>query len=169
MTDTPNLRAIVDRLEALRTEATPTPWAYKPQEMDDWGFIRGPADERGLRWVVARSHAGHRSPFYDAGYHRANGTDPFEPNGRFIVEAVNALPELLSAITALQARVVELEGRIAAAKSVIETGGDRETGRSGMGRCPHNRLPYEDCIGCYDEDLIEALEGKARSLSSREG
>lgn len=102
--------ALIVGLGELMAKATPGPWEYRPdRELDDWGFIRGPADERGWRCHIATSRAGHMARFYDAGQHRANGTDPFEPIGKLIVEAINALPLLLADRTALMAWKEEAE------------------------------------------------------------
>jgi hypothetical protein len=80
------------------------PWSYRPEEHDDWGFIRGP--ERDFDWgrigpIVAISREGGTASDHDE--HRRNKTDPYEPNGRLIVAAVNALPHLLSEIATLRA------------------------------------------------------------------
>lgn len=78
-------------LKALSEAAAPGPWAYRPNEHDDWGVIRGAEDVgpfAGLRRIVARSHDDESCADYDA--HRAAGTDPRACNGEFIVALVNA-------------------------------------------------------------------------------
>lgn len=82
-------------LKALSDAAEAGPWAYRPNRLDDWGLIRGgqrPDDHIGQCWPpVASSRALWGYDDFDA--HRAAGTDPMEPNGRFIVELVNAYRE----------------------------------------------------------------------------
>ena len=58
------------------------PWAYRPREFDDWGFIR---DATGNLAAIARGDNGVRS--HDG--HRAAGTDPYGEYAAVIVEAVN--------------------------------------------------------------------------------
>lgn len=90
---------LVERLRKLLGEATPGPWAYRPCVHDDWGIIRGPevASSIGpIQPIVAVARAGQVGIDYDE--HRRNGTDPYEPTGRLIVETLNALPALLDAI-----------------------------------------------------------------------
>lgn len=81
------------------------PWEYRPYEHDDWGFIRGPERESligKVKPVVALSREGDVGPD-NHDHHRRMKTDPYEPVGRLIVEAVNAVPSLLYQIEALQA------------------------------------------------------------------
>lgn len=57
-------------------------------------------------------------------------------------------------------RIAELEARIAAVKRVIEFGYDRpgiNPLRNGD-QCPHGQYEWQDCIACYDECLLAALE-----------
>lgn len=87
---------LIERLEALLSAGNGYPWAYRPKQYDDWGFIRCAPDAEGREWIAAISHGGGRDDNLDE--HRRNRTDPYEPHGRLIVEAVNALPTLLSAL-----------------------------------------------------------------------
>ena len=93
-------REEVERLRALLAKASPLPWAYRPCEHDDWGYIRGP-EQRGqygpYRPIVARGHDSEVA-FEDYDKHRAAKTDPYGPNAELIVAAVNALPSLLAAL-----------------------------------------------------------------------
>ena len=51
---------------------------------------------------------------YEHDEHRRNRTDPYEPNGKLIVAAVNALPGLLSRIEALEEALTTIrDGRVA--------------------------------------------------------
>jgi hypothetical protein len=85
---------VVD-LKTLSDAAEGGPWAYRPNEFDDWGLIRGgqrPDDTIGQCWPpVASAKPLWRDYDFDA--HRAAKSDPMEPNGRFIVELVNAYRE----------------------------------------------------------------------------
>jgi hypothetical protein len=52
-------------------------------------------------------------------------------------------------------RIEKLEERIAAVRQVIEQG------YSGVGKtdkCQHDKFGFEECIACYDEALLAALE-----------
>lgn len=55
-----------------------------------------------------------------------------------------------------------LTSRLTAVRAVIESGGQR----LGMHKnpnnpvCEHNSADFEDCVACYDEFLIAALEGR---------
>lgn len=67
------------------------PWAYRPREFDDWGFIR---DASGDLAACARGDKGRRS--HDG--HRAAGTDPYGDYAAFIVQAVNNHDALVQAL-----------------------------------------------------------------------
>ena len=71
-------------------EHTPTPWRYRPNHYDDWGWIKGPD---GRLTATARS-----SGEYDGDEHRAAGTDPYEANAAFIVKCVNSHDALVKAL-----------------------------------------------------------------------
>ena len=70
-----------------KTKFTPGPWAYRPNEYDDWGVVKSPD---GL--PVAQACVGRWSKDFDK--HRTEGTDPAEANARLIAAA----PELLAAL-----------------------------------------------------------------------
>jgi hypothetical protein len=59
-------------------------------------------------------------------------------------------------IEALLSRVDKLEERVRVVQEVIENGYPKP-GRE----CPHGRFYYEDCISCYDEALLGALNRSA--------
>lgn len=88
MTRKPDLKKLSDAAES-------GPWAYRPNKFDDWGMIRGgqrPDDAVGQCWPPVAS----AKPLWDDcdfDAHRTANTDPMEPNGRFIVELVNAYRE----------------------------------------------------------------------------
>ena len=83
----------------MATEAkhTPGPWSYRPAKYDDWGFVRAepPTGETLGHLVAVAKDSTVRFEDYDA--HRANGTDPFEANGRLIAAA----PDMLEALRAV--------------------------------------------------------------------
>lgn len=86
-------------------EGAHLPWAYRPQEHDDWGFIRTTiASDAGWCPVVAVSREIEGGKSHSE--HRRDKTDPYEPLGKLIVAAVNALPSLLARIEALEAASV---------------------------------------------------------------
>ena len=53
-----------------------------------------------------------------------------------------------------------IEARLAAVRHVIESG---YRGVDKADKCSHGRYGFEDCIACYDEALIAALEGRTLS------
>lgn len=62
---------------------TKGPFAYRPNEFDDWGEVRGPNG-----YIVALGRSINRNEDLDA--HRRAGTDPYEEVGQFITAALNA-------------------------------------------------------------------------------
>jgi hypothetical protein len=90
------IRAAARALIEARERATLGWWLYRPDEFDDWGFIR--ADVRGP--LVACARAGRGSAIEDDEHRRA-GTDPYEPNGRFIAAAANGIAPLAADALAL--------------------------------------------------------------------
>lgn len=92
---------LCERLRKLMAEASPQPWVYRPSEYDDWGWIRGVEKDSDIgryRPIVANAKNSDVS-FDDMDEYRRAGTDPYGPNAMLIVEAVNALPALLDALT----------------------------------------------------------------------
>lgn len=100
-------RKALAELAAVMANATPAPWAYKPQDNDDWGCIRSLADTEGERAVVAVSRS---IGIQDNTEHRVNRTDPFEANGLAIVAIVNAYSDLVETIAAQAAQIERLKG-----------------------------------------------------------
>ncbi|MDB5584840.1 MAG: hypothetical protein JWR80_10016 [Bradyrhizobium sp.] len=76
---------------------TPTPWTYRPREHDDWGWIRDADGNLAATARDGRVWSEHFDKYRDA------GTDPYEPNAAFIVEAVNSHAALKSRIEELEA------------------------------------------------------------------
>jgi hypothetical protein len=100
-------------LKALSDAACAGPWLYRPDQHDDWGTIRGAEIEINnigpINPPVAKSNAAwDQLDNFDA--HRMAKTDPMEPNGRFIVDLVNAY-RAGDLVDATQARdyIVEIE------------------------------------------------------------
>lgn len=81
-------------LRKLLDEATPGPWAYRPEPYDDWGMVRSGS---GLI-TQARDP---RTSYDDLGVHRSAGTDPWGPNARLISLAPDLAAALLKAEDAL--------------------------------------------------------------------
>jgi hypothetical protein len=114
----------IERLRELLARATPGPWAYRPQEYDDWGFIRRSETDDGWRPVVAISRAGEMGTEEALNEHRWKGTDPYRPNGELITEAVNALPHLLDTLDEQAARIKRLEAEVASLRGALTPSGD---------------------------------------------
>lgn len=101
---------IIQELRTLIAKATPGPWAYRPREYDDWGFIRvAQADAEGWQPIVALGRAGPVESDHDE--HRRNKTDPYGPNAELIVAAINHLPALLDRLEAAERGVDFLDMR----------------------------------------------------------
>lgn len=83
---------------AMKTEHTPLPWSIRPQELDDWGVVRG---SNGNISCLARS-----PEYFDddtLNEHRKNKTDPTLANAALIVRAVNSYNDLVKALEASNA------------------------------------------------------------------
>ena len=117
-------------LQALRQAAqaaTPGPWHVRPQEMDDWGYVRGPGME-----VVAQARAGGRFTTDDYPAHRNAGTDPFGHNAAHI--AAFDPPTALALLNRLEAAEQAL-----AAKEV----GGSAAGWRPMADAPKDKTPID--------------------------
>lgn len=84
-------------------EHTPTPWAYRPERHDDWGYIRGPKEHPDLPGSIAAIARGEYVHTHDE--HRAAGTDPYAANAAFIVEAVNSYDAMKAELALLRSQV----------------------------------------------------------------
>lgn len=91
---------IEQMLEAAR-KATPGTWRYRPEQFDDWGFIRAEPTEDGKGWPVAIAKHGSYLGEDGAADYRSRSADPCELNGRHIV---NCSP---AAIIALLTELLE--------------------------------------------------------------
>lgn len=113
-----------EELKRLAAAATPGPWAYRSQEFDDWGVVRGPLREDGHRFHLAKVTAPYASQ-EQMQAHREAKTDPYETNARYIAavspDVVLASLEYVEALEAdnqaQAARLATLEAEAAAAKS----------------------------------------------------
>jgi hypothetical protein len=76
-------------------DAAQTPWAYRPLEYDEWGFIRNREGR-----VVAKARPDHFLSIEDEDAHRLVKTDPCEHYARLIVRAVNAFDSMREALKA---------------------------------------------------------------------
>lgn len=152
---------LVERLWELLAKATQGDWEYRPDEYDDWGFIRGPEADfsfgRG-RPIVAMSRDG--ADRGDHSEHRRNGTDPYEDNGRLIVEAKNALPTLLTELEAAKARIREeyARGLVDAAKVAHRREELLQRANADRPRAEHRQRGLEAHLIAY---AIEALKTRA--------
>ena len=91
------------RLSALAEKATKGPWAYRPGEYDDWGVIKGPPHrpegfEYDLRFHLAQFRDPDATDNEILGQHRKAKTDPWRGNAELVVELVNNLPTIISAL-----------------------------------------------------------------------
>ena len=108
MTWTPALAAEAAKLIAevtpLCERATAGPWVSRPNQYDDWGWIR---DALGDLVVVARIPFGMSGE--DLNAHRMNGTDPTFNNRVFVEKSRTSLPRALSLLDAAMKRIAEVE------------------------------------------------------------
>lgn len=117
---------------------TPTPWAYRPQEYDDWGVIRTTvANADGWHPVVAVARYVGEPSEADLNEHRRNKTDPSYANAAFIVHAVNNHAGLVDALREVQAflgTVRQAIPDVSAARAVIVAALARSDASEGSGK-----------------------------------
>ena len=115
MTDQPDTIAIRAQMETL-DGYTPGPWGYRPNELDDWGDVRG---GDGFRICQARDRRYMSDEYLSAC--RTSKVDPWEENARLIAAA----PDMRETILALCAEVDRLNAAIirqaGAAKTLRES------------------------------------------------
>ena len=101
-------------LKAKALAATPGPWHYRPDQYDDWGWVRGPVIDRTeveggpYQYAVARGMLGGSQPFGFENECRRQGVDPYGPNAQFIAAANPST--ILSLIAEIERRPVAQEG-----------------------------------------------------------
>lgn len=79
-------------------EHTPTPWSYRPNKHDDWGWIRGTSSNGEIAPLVACARSGEWESAQMMDDHRTARTDPYGANAAFIVKAVNNHEALVNAL-----------------------------------------------------------------------
>lgn len=72
------------------------PWAYRPQQHDDWGVMRDADGDLAARALGPEFHDA-----YLCEVHRLASTDPVEKRAREIVRAVNCHDDLVAALKAI--------------------------------------------------------------------
>lgn len=98
-------------------------WLYRPDPLDDWGWVRVEGDEEGRGPLVLSAKAGRYEQEKTYDEHRADGTDPYGPIARHAVATqpravleVARLVEILDAeierLTALDREHARLEAWI---------------------------------------------------------
>jgi len=80
----------------MSAQHTPTPWAYRPNEFDDWGWIRAANGD-----LVAVAKASPWLTAEDFTLFREIKSDPAIANAAFIVRACNSHDALVEALTKL--------------------------------------------------------------------
>jgi hypothetical protein len=159
---------LIERLRKLDEAATPGPWAYRPEEYDDWGTVRGPKlptehFPEGLAACLARFRD-HR--FLDEAAlseHRTARTDPWEANARLVVALRN---EALPTLAAQAAEIERLRGLLADEREENLWNAYNTGHEAGDGRWTHMSMSdgewlVRECgldpkIGHYDAATIKA-------------
>lgn len=91
---------LVERLRELDAAATPGPWAYRPDDMDDWGIVKSPRQpvdgfEGGLRCCLAQFRHPEALDEEVLNAHRRAKTDPWQGNAELVTFLRNAVPDIL--------------------------------------------------------------------------
>jgi hypothetical protein len=77
---------------------TPGPWHYRPNEHDDWGFVRASPDCPDLPGgIICQARDPAALDEATLSEHRKAGTDPWEANARLIA----AVPDLYDVVERL--------------------------------------------------------------------
>ena len=102
---------MLDELKRLAGEATPGPWAYRPDEFDDWGVVKSAPREVGnydppfiLRGVIGQFRDPDKRDDAVLDGHRLAGTDPWEANASLIVLLRNNLNTIIAALEAKETK-----------------------------------------------------------------
>lgn len=96
--------ALVGELRGLLEGTSPGPWAYRPDEFDDWGVVRGP--EKTVEWadypvrpfVAQARHSDMQGEEYLAECRKAK-TDPWAGDAKLIVWMRNHADTILAALS----------------------------------------------------------------------
>lgn len=83
-----------EAVEAALDGATPGDWLYRPNEYDDWGYVRSATPGYDYNLFVCQAKDQRVSEEAE-GVHRRNGTDPWEHNARLIALAPELAREYL--------------------------------------------------------------------------
>lgn len=115
---------LVGELERLLADASDGPWAYRPNEYDDWGIIRGP--EKNVDWadypvrpIVGQARHSDLTDEKFLSQCRKSKTDPWGGDAKLIVWFRNHAPRILTAFRqsgnadALREAVIEECARVA--------------------------------------------------------
>lgn len=107
------MSSLANELEKLAGEATPGPWAYRPDQYDDWGVVKSPPErpdgfEYDLRCVLAQFRDPKALDDETLSAHRAAKTDPWAANAQLVVTLRNNLPAILGALREREAVVAWL-------------------------------------------------------------
>jgi hypothetical protein len=118
----PKADGLVEELERLLESASDGPWAYRPDEYDDWGVIRGAAKTVDWADYPVRPHIARarHSDIQDEEYLaecRRNKIDPWAGDAKLIVWLRNHADTILAA---LKDRDVVLEEAAKVAESCQE-------------------------------------------------
>lgn len=96
----------VERVRALYAAATEEPWAYRPDEYDDWGIVNSPRKpvegfEEGQRcWLTQFRHP-EALDEEALNSHRRAKTDPWQGDAKLVTFLRNSVPATLSMSTEL--------------------------------------------------------------------
>lgn len=88
----------IKQLGGLLERVTPGEWSYRPNELDDWGYVRG--GESDIRWGVGII-CQVRDPRYLDGLYlsrcRSEKRDPWEDNARLVALAPSLARRVIAA------------------------------------------------------------------------
>lgn len=105
---------LLQAIKGLAEKATKGPWAYRPDEYDDWGIVKSPpfrpeGFDYDLRCVLARFRDPDALDDEILSRHRKAKTDPWAANAELVVTLRNNLPTIISALE-LKERVEKAGG-----------------------------------------------------------
>lgn len=127
MSETDISTAAVERLLDGVTEG---PWEYRPHELDDWGVVRAGA------FVLCQARDPAMMDDSQLAQCRADGSDPWSDNARFVAASRDLVPALLADRDRLAAEVARLTAEVEqmyqtlhAARDCISSASDQLTKR----------------------------------------